>query len=100
MYPRAFEYFSPSSLDGALTLLTRHGEEAKLLAGGQSLIPLMKLRMSGPRVVIDIKRVAGLSGIRETKDALIFGALTRHADIEDSPLVRKVVPIMHDAASM
>jgi carbon-monoxide dehydrogenase medium subunit len=100
MYPRPFEYFAPRSLEETMSLLSRYGEDARLLAGGQSLIPLMKLRMSGPRFLIDIKRVAGLSGIRQSDGTMVFGALTRHADIEASETVRAQLPIMYEAASL
>ncbi|MBV8084683.1 MAG: FAD binding domain-containing protein, partial [Chloroflexi bacterium] len=65
MYPAAFSYFAPKSMDEALSLLREHGEDAKILAGGHSLIPTMKLRLAQPRVLIDLGGVAGLAGVRE-----------------------------------
>ncbi|MBI2820904.1 MAG: xanthine dehydrogenase family protein subunit M [Acidobacteria bacterium] len=100
MYPKMFEYFSPRSLEEAIGLLSSHGEEAKLLAGGQSLIPLMKLRMSSPRYLVDINRVTEISQIREENGSLLFGALVRHAEIEESQTVRSKLPILYEAASV
>jgi carbon-monoxide dehydrogenase medium subunit len=100
MYPKQFEYLAPRTVQEAVSLLSRYGEDARVLAGGQSLLPLMKLRMSSPQVLIDINGVAGLSGIREQDGMLVFGALTRHAEIEESALVKARLPIMHDAASV
>ena len=99
MYPAPFEYFSPRTVDEALELLTRHGEDAKILAGGQSLLPMMKLRIASPRYLIDINRVDGLSGLRRDGDRLVIGALCRHAEIAASPIVREHLPIMLDAAN-
>ena len=98
MYPAPFEYFAPRSLDEALDLLARHGDDAKILAGGQSLLPMMKLRIASPRCLIDVNRIAALSGLRRDGNRLVIGALCRHADILASPLVREQLPIMADAA--
>lgn len=100
MYPKVFEHFSPQSVDEAIALLSTHGDDAKLLAGGQSLIPLMKLRMSSPSVVVDINRIEGMSSIREQGGAMVFGAMVRHADVEESAAVKSKLPIMHDTASV
>jgi carbon-monoxide dehydrogenase medium subunit len=100
MYPRLFEYIRASSLGEAIDMLSQFGEEARVVAGGQSLIPLMKLRLAAPKYIIDIIRVPGLDAIVETDTALEFGALTRHAIIENSPLVQERLPIMHDAAAV
>ena len=98
MYPAPFEYFSPRTVDEAVELLTRHGEDAKILAGGQSLLPMMKLRIAAPRCLIDINRIDGLGGLRRQGDRLVIGALCRHADIAASPIVREHLPIMLDTA--
>ena len=98
MYPRAFEYHRASSLKEASTLLAQLGEGAKLLAGGQSLLPLMKLRFANPAQLIDLNFVAGTSYIREEGGAIRFGALTRHAEIEQSAVAAKI-PILHDCAA-
>ena len=99
MYPAAFEYFSPRTVDEALELLARHGDDAKILAGGQSLLPMMKLRIASPRYLIDVNRIDGLAGLRREDDRLVIGALCRHADILASPIVRDHLPIMFDAAA-
>lgn len=100
MYPAEFEYFSPRTVDEALELLTRHGEDAKILAGGQSLLPMMKLRIASPRYLIDVNRIDMLAGLRRAGDRLVMGALCRHAEIAASPLVREQLPIMLDAANL
>ncbi len=99
MYPAEFEYFAPGTVDEVLELLARHGEDAKILAGGQSLIPMMKLRIASPRYLIDVNRIASLTGLRQEGDRLVMGALCRHAEIAQSPLVRLRLPLMTDAAS-
>ena len=76
MYPSNFDYLRPSTVDEAVAMLVQHGEAAKLLAGGHSLIPAMKLRLSQPRVVIDIGRISNLSGIRDAGTHLDIGATT------------------------
>ena len=87
MIPAGFEYVRAASADEAIAALGEHGDEAKLLAGGMSLIPLMKLRLATPSVLVDVGRVADLSYIRDAGDALAVGALTRHRDIETSDLL-------------
>jgi carbon-monoxide dehydrogenase medium subunit len=92
--PAAFEYRRATSLDEAVQLLTEYGEDAKLLAGGHSLLPLMKLRLAAPGVLIDIGRLRELSFVREDGDRVVIGALTRHRDIETSELLKHHVPIL------
>ena len=99
MYPGEFEYFAPGSIDEVLDLLAQHGDDAKILAGGQSLIPMMKLRIASPRYLIDVNRIATLAGFKQVGDRLVMGALCRHAEIAQSPLVRLRLPLMTDAAS-
>ena len=99
MYPVAFEYLKPSSISEAVALLQQYGEDAKLLAGGQSLVPMMKLRLARPKVVIDIHRIADLNYIREEADQIRCGAMTRHAQIEESELIRKKVSMLCEAAA-
>ena len=98
MYPRAFHYHRASSLNEAATMLSQLGDEAKLLAGGQSLIPLMKLRFANPRHLVDLNFVLGTSYIKEEGGVLQFGALTRHSEIENSSLSARL-PILHDCAA-
>ena len=84
MYPRAFHYHRAGSLQEASAMLSEFGDEAKLLAGGQSLIPLMKLRYANPNHLVDLNFISGTSYIKEENGTLRFGALTRHAGIEHS----------------
>lgn len=100
MIPPAFEYFAPHTLDEAISLLVTHAPDAKVLSGGQSLIPLMKLRLAAPTHIIDINRIEGLSYIREADGFLAIGALTREADLEASDLVRTRYPIIFDTAAV
>ena len=100
MYPAEFEYFAPATVDEAVMLLIRYGDDAKILAGGQSLIPMMKLRIASPQVLIDVNRIDSLGGFRRDGDRLHIGALCRHAEIANSPLVREHLPIMTDAANL
>jgi carbon-monoxide dehydrogenase medium subunit len=98
MYPGRFEYEAPTSLDEALAALDRYGDEAKVLAGGQSLIPLMKLRFASPTALVDINRVPGLDGLAEEEGELRIGALVRHKDCERSSLLRGRFGVLGDAA--
>ena len=98
MYPGRFEYFAPATLDDALSTLDRLGEGAKVLAGGQSLIPLMKLRFASPAALVDINRVPGLDGMLEEEGELQIGALVRHRDCERSELLRGRLGVLGDAA--
>jgi carbon-monoxide dehydrogenase medium subunit len=98
MYPGRFEYFAPATLDDALSTLDRLGEGAKVLAGGQSLIPLMKLRFAAPLALVDINRVPGLDGLQEEGGELQIGALVRHRDCERSELLRGRFGVLGDAA--
>ena len=100
MIPAAFEYSSPKSLSEAISLLEKHGAEAKILAGGMSLIPLMKLRMAAPKHLIDLNGIEGLSYIRESDGHLTIGALTRESELDESALIRQKYPIIHDTASV
>ena len=99
MYPKAIElYFAPKDVGEVLALLRQHHEHAKLLAGGQSLMPLMKLRLVEPRTVIDLNHVSGLSEIREDGGTLHLGALVRHADVAAHPLIQRSSGLLADAA--
>ena len=94
MYPARFEYHAPGSVEDALEILERYGDEAKVLAGGQSLIPLMKLRFASPRALVDINRIEGLDYVAFDGDHLRVGALVRHADMERSQEVRSRLPLV------
>jgi carbon-monoxide dehydrogenase medium subunit len=98
MYPRAFSYHRAGSLQEASTLLAQLGGEAKLLAGGQSLIPLMKLRFANPAHLVDLNFISGLSYVRRENGTLAFGPMARHAHIEHSAEVKKA-PILYDCAA-
>lgn len=98
MYPRPFQYHRAGSLDEAVRMLEQAGDEARLLAGGQSLIPLMKLRLASVAHLIDLNFIDGLSYAKEENGVIRFGALTRHAEVEDSP-VPKRIPILYDCAA-
>jgi aerobic carbon-monoxide dehydrogenase medium subunit len=95
--PAAFAYARPASVEEAVELLAAH-DDAKLLAGGQSLIPLLKLRLALPELVVDIGRLAELDGVRDGGDHLVVGALTRHHDLTRDPLVREHAPLLAHAA--
>jgi carbon-monoxide dehydrogenase medium subunit len=94
MIPAAFAYARAGSVEEAIALLVEHGDEAKLVAGGHSLVPLMKLRLATPSLLIDIGRVAGLSYIEERGDEIAIGTLTRHHDLETSMLLKDQVPLL------
>ena len=98
MYPASFEYYAPASVEEAIALLERYGDEAKLLAGGQSLIPLMKLRFASPRALVDLNRIEGLDAIGEDDGHLAIGALVRHKDCERSEALRGRYGVLGDAA--
>lgn len=100
MIPAAFDYHAPASLREATALLASLGEDAKVLSGGQSLIPLMKLRLATPRHLVDINGVPGLAGIREADGFLRIGALTRESELEESALIRTRYPLLHDTAKV
>jgi carbon-monoxide dehydrogenase medium subunit len=98
MIPASFEYFQPKTISEAIALLQQHADEAKILTGGQSLIPMMKLRLARPGYLIDINRLSGLSHIKEEGGYLKIGGLTREAELEASPVVRSKYPIILDTA--
>ncbi|MBE3557749.1 MAG: xanthine dehydrogenase family protein subunit M [Ktedonobacteraceae bacterium] len=98
MIPGSFDYVVAGSVPDAIALLQRHGDEAKILAGGQSLIPVMRFRLAAPSVLIDINRIAGLEYVQETDGELRIGALTRESELDYSPLIRTRYPILHDTA--
>lgn len=100
MIPASFNYEAPSTLDEALALLDKYGDEAKILAGGHSLIPMMKLRFAQPETLIDINNIPGLSYIREDGGYLKIGAMTREADLEHSDIIRARYPIFTDASKL
>ncbi len=100
MIPPTFDYYAPTTVNEAIGLLKQHGPEAKILSGGMSLIPLMKLRLAAPHTLIDINRISGLGTIKEADGFLRIGALTREADLEKSDLLQSKYPILLDTASV
>lgn len=100
MIPAAFEYYTPGTLSEAISLLEQHGYEAKVLAGGHSLIPMMKLRLAEPAHLIDINEIADLSYIREEDGMLKIGALTREVMLEESELIRTKYPLIYEATQL
>jgi carbon-monoxide dehydrogenase medium subunit len=100
MIPAAFEYHAPRSIGEATALLARLGDDAKILSGGQSLIPLMKLRLASPRHVIDINGLPGLAYVREEGGVLRIGGLTREVEVEESEVVRTRYPLLADTCKV
>jgi carbon-monoxide dehydrogenase medium subunit len=99
VYPAPFDYHAPTSVGDALQLLAQYGDDAKLLAGGHSLIPILKLRFAQPAHLIDVRRIPGLAGIREDGDAVVIGATTTHRAVERSALLQRVLPMLPETAS-
>ena len=99
MIPAQFDYVAPTSLAEAVTALGEAGEDAKLLAGGQSLIPVLRLRLSFPTVLVDLGRVDELKGVCEDGDSLVIGAMTRHADVIENPLVQQYAGLLAQATA-
>jgi carbon-monoxide dehydrogenase medium subunit len=100
MIPAPFDYSTPATLKEALTLLQQLGDDAKILAGGHSLIPMMKLRLASPAHLVDINKIPGLSYIKEEGGYLKIGAMTREVDLEESEIIRKKFPIFIDASKL
>ena len=98
MKPPVFEYYAPDTLDEALSLLAEHGDEAKVLAGGQSLVPAMNFRLARPEILIDLGRLSELTGIEtvEGEQNVHIGAMTRQRIVERDPVVRRRLPLVHD----
>jgi carbon-monoxide dehydrogenase medium subunit len=99
MIPGSFEYYAPRSLDDAVKFLSSHKDDAKILSGGQSLLPLMKMRLSKPAFIVDIGRIAGLDTITEEGDSLLVGGLVTHAQMEHSGLLKTKCPLLPQTAT-
>src|ERR671917_2715639 len=97
MIPAAFEYARPTTVDEALQAIAAGGDDVKVLAGGQSLIPVMRLRLAAPETVVDLGRVAELRGVRDDGDAIVIGAMTTHHDVMTDPLVQQYAPLIAEA---
>jgi len=100
MKPARFAYHAPANVEEAIALLARHGGEAKLLAGGQSLVPLLNFRLTRPAALVDLNRVAGLSYIGEAAGHVRIGAMTRQRTIEFSPVIRRHLPLLAEATTL
>ena len=100
MYPAAFEYHRVTSVEEAVGLLSRYKDDAKLLAGGHSLVPMMKLRLAQPKHLVDIGRIGGLAGVREDGAATVIGALTTHYAVESNASLKTKCPMLPEAAAM
>ncbi|MGI9075811.1 MAG: FAD binding domain-containing protein [Gemmatimonadaceae bacterium] len=98
MYPAPFEYHAPGSLDDAIALLGEYGEDAKLIAGGHSLLPLMKLRFTQPAHLIDLRKIPGLAEIRDEGSSVVIGARTTHAMLEASAVLQRKIPLLAETA--
>ena len=99
MIPAQFDYVAPTSLSEAVTALGEAGEDAKILAGGQSLIPVLRLRLAFPTVLVDLSRVDELRGVRDDGDVLVIGAMTRHSDVLEDPLVQQHAGLLAEATA-
>jgi carbon-monoxide dehydrogenase medium subunit len=98
MYPAQFDYHTPGTIREALDLLGRHKDDAKLLAGGHSLLPAMKLRLAQPKHLVDLRKISGLSGIKEEGGMLVIGAMATHHAVESSPIVKSKCPMLGQVA--
>ncbi|MGH8895044.1 MAG: FAD binding domain-containing protein, partial [Actinomycetes bacterium] len=99
MIPAQFEYVRPGTVDEAVAALGEHGDDAKVMAGGQSLIPLLRLRLSYPELIVDVGRIGELSGVREDGDHLVIGAMTTHHDVIHDELVRRHCGLLAEATA-
>jgi aerobic carbon-monoxide dehydrogenase medium subunit len=97
--PARFDYVAPTSVEDALRTLSEHGDDAKILAGGQSLLPVLRMRLNAPEIVIDLGRIDSLRGVRDDGDALVIGALTTHSEIVTDDLVRQHALLLSKAAA-
>jgi carbon-monoxide dehydrogenase medium subunit len=100
MKPAAFDYYAPTTVDDVMALLKRHGSDARLLAGGQTLLPMMNFRLAAPKVIIDLNRIPELAFIREAGGQVHIGAMTRQRALEFSPVIAKDLPLLHEAIKM
>ena len=87
MIPTEFDYLAPTSIEDALAALAEHGDDAKIIAGGQSLLPVLRMRLNAPEMVIDLGKIDSLRGVRDDGDAIVIGAMTTHHDVLHDPLV-------------
>jgi carbon-monoxide dehydrogenase medium subunit len=95
--PTQFDYVAPATVEEALSALAEHGDDAKVMAGGQSLLPVLRMRLNAPEMVIDLGRIDSLRGVRDDGDALVIGAMTQHVVIATDPLVEQHALLLHEA---
>jgi carbon-monoxide dehydrogenase medium subunit len=100
MVPRKFEYFAPTTVKAATALLKKYGPDAKILAGGMSLLPVMKLRLGSPAYIVDINRIPGMEYVKQSGSNILIGALTRHHDIQSSKLIKEKMFILSECAGL
>ena len=98
MIPAKFDYLAPTSVEDALAALSEHGDDAKIIAGGQSLLPVLRMRLNAPEMVIDLGKIDSLRGIRDEGDAIVIGAMTTHHDVLHDPLVNEHAALIAKAA--
>jgi aerobic carbon-monoxide dehydrogenase medium subunit len=96
--PAQFDYVAPATLEEALSALAQHGDDAKIIAGGQSLLPVLRMRLNAPEVVVDLGKIESLKGVRDDGDAIVIGAMTTHADVLTNPLVQENAFVITKAA--
>jgi carbon-monoxide dehydrogenase medium subunit len=99
MIPAKFEYLAPTSVEDALSALAEHGDDAKLIAGGQSLLPVLRMRLNAPEMVIDLGKIDSMRGVREDGDAIVVGALTTHSDVVTDAVIKKHALLLSKAAA-
>ena len=99
MIPAAFDYVAPATVDEALTLLSQGGDDAKIIAGGQSLLPVLKLRLAAPELLIDLAKIDSLRGVRDDGDAIVIGAMTPHFEVVADPLVREHASLLAECVA-
>ena len=97
MIPAQFDYLAPTTVEEALAALAEHGDEAKILAGGQSLLPVLRMRLNAPEMIIDLNKIESMRGVREDGDAIVIGAMTQHAAVAKDPLVKEHALLIHKA---
>ncbi|WP_122818690.1 FAD binding domain-containing protein [Nocardioides pantholopis] len=97
MIPAPFDYLAPTTVEEALAALTEHGDEAKIMAGGQSLLPVLRMRLNAPELVIDLRRIEGLRGVRDDGDSIVVGAMTPHSVVGSHPLVAQYAGLVTKA---
>ena len=97
MIPAQFDYVAPATIEEALAALSEHGDEAKIIAGGQSLLPVLRMRLNAPEMIIDLAKIEGLRGVRDDGDAIVIGAMTQHCVVATDPLVEEHALLLHKA---